>query len=84
MKAFVAAATISAASAIDTMTIKYINHLAKFEKLVKDIEEFEERLDNFTKFDKFVTDHKADGHDCSVGHNQFSDWSQDEYKSLLG
>ena len=84
MKAFAAAATIGAASAIDVMTLKYMNHLAKFGKIIKDVEEFEERFGHFAKFDEFVTEHNAEGHNYTVGHNQFSDWSQDEYKSLLG
>ena len=84
MKAFAAAATIGAASAIDVMTLKYMNHLAKFGKIIKDIEEFEQRFGHFAKFDKFVEEHNAEGHNYTVGHNQFSDWSHDEYKRLLG
>merc|ERR1712010_22940 len=52
--------------------------------IIKDIEEFEQRFGHFAKFDKFVEEHNAEGHNYTVGHNQFSDWSHDEYKRLLG
>merc|ERR1711934_1042907 len=66
MKAFAAAATIGAASAIDVMTLKYMNHLAKFGKIIKDIEEFEQRFGHFAKFDKFVEEHNPEGHTVTI------------------
>jgi len=84
MKAFAAAVTLGVASAIDVMELKYMNHLAKFGKMVDSLEEFAERLEFFRDLDNKIEEHNAGSHNFTLGHNQFSDWSHDEYKVLLG
>ena len=86
MKAFAAAiiAALTSAEQTSVMELKYMNHCAKFGKNVGDTEEFQTRLGHFAKADKTIEDHNAGSHNFTMGHNQFSDWSADEYKTLLG
>jgi len=84
MQIFAAALFIGAVSAIAEMEVKYINHLAKFGKNVADKEEFNTRLVYFGVLDEYITEHNAEGHNYTLGHNQFSDWSRTEYTSILG
>ena len=69
MKAFAAAACLGVASAIEVMELKYMNHLAKFGKIITSIEEFTERLVHFSRNDKYIEEHNAEGHNYTLGHN---------------
>ena len=31
-----------------------------------------------------IEEHNAGNHNFTMGHNQFSDWSADEFKQILG
>jgi len=48
------------------------------------IDEFKTRLEYFSTLDKFIEEENAKGHNYTLGHNQFSDWSRDEYTAMLG
>ena len=82
MKAFATAITMSVASALDEL--KYINYLAKFGKEINSVEEFATRLVHFSTLDEHIEEHNAGNHNYTLGHNQFSDWSREEYKAILG
>ena len=84
MKTFAAAVTLGVASALNTTELKYMNYLAQFGKNMASLEEFNLRQSFFAAVDQFIEEHNAEGHNYTVGHNQFSDWSHDEYRSLLG
>ena len=84
MKSFAAAITIGAVSALDATELKYMQHLAKFGKNLGNVEEFNRRLSYFSTLDQFIEEHNAEGHNYTLGHNQFSDWSRSEYTSMLG
>ena len=84
MKTFAAAVTLGVASAFTPMEFKYMQHLAKFGKNMASVEEFNQRMAIFGDLDKFIEEHKAEGHNYTLGRNQFSDWSHSEYTSLLG
>jgi cathepsin L len=84
MKTFAAALFIGAVSAVSEVELKYINHLAKFGKNLADKEEFNTRLSYFAVLDEVIEEHNAEGHNYTLGHNQFSDWSREEYTSILG
>ena len=83
MKAF-AAALAAVASAIDVTELKYMQYLAQFGKNMGSVEEFNERLVYFGVLDKYIEEHNAEGHNYTLGHNQFSDWSRTEYTNMLG
>ena len=83
MKAF-AAALAAVASAIDVTELKYMQYLAQFGKNMGSVEEFNQRLVYFSVLDKYIEEHNAEGHNYTLGHNQFSDWSRTEYTQMLG
>jgi len=81
MKSFAFAAVIGAATAFD---LDYINYMATHNKYINDVEEFAMRVANFKRVDAFIQEHNASNASYTAGHNQFSDWSDAEYKSILG
>jgi C1A family cysteine protease len=85
MKTFALALTVGAVSAINTAELSYMNHLAKFGRVISDITEFEARLALYTENDTEIEAHNAqNGKNFTLGHNQFSDWTHEEYKAILG
>ena len=84
MKSFAFAATIGAASAISTMELKYMQHIAEFGKNLADTNEFNMRLGHFSAIDNEINEINATYTNFQAGHNQFSDWSHEEYGQLLG
>ena len=93
MNKFAAALTAGLASAMDTVTpdlpiddiqSKYLMYLSKFGKAITTGEEFTTRLLNFANIDSKINEINAQGNSWIAGHNQFSDWSSDEFESLLG
>ena len=84
MKSFAAAITFGAVTAMNSMELKYMNHLAKFGRSLESVNEFATRLVYFSTLDQFIEDHNAGEHNFTLGHNQFSDMSQTEYTSMLG
>ena len=78
--AFSLCALFGASSALNTVEFEYMNYLAKFNKMYNDVDVFRARMENFSKADAFIKEHNASTEsNYSVGHNQFSDWSQAEY-----
>ena len=90
MKYLAIAILVGAANAYATtqkhFTIsKYIDYLAKFNKIaVNNFKEFEERMGNFLSNDSLIEMHNEDSSaSFKLGHNQFSDWHPIEYKNML-
>ena len=84
MKSFALALTFGAASALHQMELKYMNYLANFGKTINDLQEFEQRLEHFVATDADIELINSSGLSWTAGHNQFSDWSHEEYKGMLG
>ena len=85
MKTFAFAAVIGAASALYEHEFDYIQYAAKYNKVISnDAEEFAMRVKLFQISDEFIKEHNAMGNNYTVGHNQFSDWTTAEYRSILG
>jgi C1A family cysteine protease len=84
MKSFALALMAAGASAITEMELKYNQYLAEFGKTFNNVEEFNTRLQHFAELDAKIEAHNATESSFTLGHNQFSDWSHDEYKKLLG
>ena len=86
MKAFGATITLALASAaeISVMKLQYMNHVAKYGKYIDSADEFATRMGYFTEADKVIEKHNTGSHSFTMAHNQFSDWSKDEYEYLLG
>jgi len=85
MKTFALATLAGAASAsLSNIELKFINYLSAWGKQHETVEEFLTRLEYFAEIDRHIEAHNATESNFTLGHNQFSDWSRDEYKKLLG
>ena len=84
MKSFAFAALAAAASALNNVEFEYMNYMAQFNKYSNDMNEFQMRLEQFTATDAFIKENNASNASHVAGHNQFSDWTYAEYKSILG
>ena len=83
MRSFALALTFGAAHAIGGMEFEYMKYIAKFGKVLKTVEEFEQRLVNFMKTHHMIN--QLNGTESTThAHNQFSDWSREEYSAILG
>ena len=61
-----------------------MNYTAKFNKFYLQLELFEQRMSNFIRNDKIIKEHNATEASFTLGHNQFSDWTEEEYQKILG
>ena len=62
----------------------YFTFLAEYGRQISDVTEFNTRARYFNFVDDFINEHNASGKSWIAGHNQFSDWSPAEFKSILG
>ena len=84
MKTFALALTATAVTAFSDVEFKFMNYIAKFGKVMENLEEFETRLAHFIKAEEEITAHNATESNFKLGHNQFSDRSHEEYRQVLG
>ena len=87
MRAFSLAILAASAQAFITaessIKQKFMFYLAKFGKEYKCPYEFEMRFGMFAAIDSFIETHNAISLTSKLGHNQFSDWTTEEYESML-
>jgi C1A family cysteine protease len=84
---FAAAALLGAASAIEMeVENSYLAYVAEHGKSYGTEEEFKFRLNLYAQKVAFVREHNANviGNDATVGINHMADWTDAEYKRLLG
>ena len=81
---FAFATLVAAVSALDVNDFEYMNYLAQFNKAQNSVQEYNMRRDIFNEVDAFIKEHNASNASYRAGHNQFSDWTRAEYKSILG
>ena len=62
----------------------YLTHIAKFNRQFESVGEFLMRLENFTAAHEWIQEHNASGKNWRAGQSQFSDWTDAEYKAILG
>lgn len=85
MKNFIASLLcVGIASAIDQGTNDFMRHIQKYNLSYGTREEFEFRKNNFLELDKLIQEENSQNGNYTLGHNQFSTWTKDEYKRLLG
>ncbi len=85
MKSFAFAATLGLASALSSVELEYMNHVARFGKNIANVDEFVARLMNYVATDTAINEiNSQNGATWVAGHNQFSDWTHEEYGSMLG
>ena len=59
---------------------RYLSYLSAFNKQYTSIEEFSGRFEQFESKDKLITTFNSEPHKFKLGHNHFSDWTEDEYR----
>ena len=84
MKSFAFAAVAGMTAALEVHELEFMNYTAKFNKHYLQLELFEQRMSNFVRADKIIKEHNATEASYSLGHNQFSDWTEEEYQKILG
>jgi cathepsin F len=63
---------------------QFIQHIAEFGMSYGTKEEYQFRLNLFAEKHAAMAVANAENGTFTLGHNQFSTWTQDEYKKLLG
>ena len=63
---------------------EFVGHTTAFGLSYGTKEEFEFRFQLYEKKDKLINEHNAKDGSFALGHNQFSTWTSDEYKRILG
>ena len=91
MKTFAAFALAGVASASQVRELladhefKFLNFMAKWNRSYSTIEEYEQRLVNFVKKDLWIDETNANPlHTFTVGHNNFSDMTEEEFAHYTG
>ena len=84
MKSFAFAALAYAAAAIGTEELEFANYVARYNKVYEDMVEFAARFERFKYHNRLINEHNATDSNFKLGHNQFDDWTDDEYKAILG
>ena len=86
MKTFIAA-TLSAVVCAEELTAEFmhfINYVAKYNKSYESVAEFDMRKEIFLKTHAFIEESNSSGKQKHVsGHNKFSDWTDEEFKTIL-
>ena len=85
MKITYAAALFAAAvSAIDTDELDFMNYASKYGKAYDTVEEFIYRKEIFLAKNLLIKAHNSRPSNFKLGHNKFTDWSNDEMQVMLG
>ena len=66
------------------LTQQFVGHMNNFGLNYGTHEEFSFRMALFEKKDKIINEHNAKNPSYNLGHNQFSTWTNSEYKKVLG
>lgn len=86
MKSFVAAAIagLVAATPMSAMDYKFMYYVAHHNKSYATLEEYNARQAIFAAKDAEMVAENASQNSYVLAHNKFSDWTEAEYKSILG
>ena len=85
MQSFASIAVLaSAAAAFSAEELNFMNYVARFNKIYEDVEDFALRLERFVHNHRVITEHNATKQNFTLGENQFTDWTDAEYKAILG
>lgn len=82
--AAIALAGFAAATPMADIEYKFINYVAKYGKSYGTKEEYAFRLERFAKIDAEIIKINAEQSSFRLGHNKFSDYTEFEYKRMLG
>jgi len=81
MKSFVALALAGAASAtlMDSVDYEFMKYITAHNKRYATKEEFDLRKELFKNTSQVIAEHNAKNLSSKMGHNKFSDWTEDEF-----
>jgi C1A family cysteine protease len=83
MRGFIAAALAASVNAVvDSNDLKFINYMTKFAKDYVTFEEYKLRKEWFIKSEGEINQLNSSQSDSVHAHNQFSDWTEEEYKRM--
>jgi len=83
MKTFCLAALLGAVSAFSEIEGAFLGYITQFGKSYSNMAEYEMRLREFAVKHAVIAQHNATEESFKLGHNQFSDWTDAEYKAIL-
>ena len=84
MKSLTFVALTSVAAAISADELEFTNYVARYNKVYEDIKEFALRFERFSHWHRIISEHNNSNYvNFTLGHNQFSDWTDSEYKAIL-
>ena len=84
MKTIAFAAFVGAAAAMSEIESAFLGYITEYGKSYSSMAEYETRLRNFAVKHAFIQEENNQGNSWVAGHNHMSDWTEEEYKSLLG
>ena len=62
----------------------FMNHVSEWGLSYATIEEFNFRFERFMETQEEIIEHNSAGNTWTIGHNEFSTWTEGERKGLLG
>jgi len=82
--ALLAVAPLAAASSLENQ-FEFVQWVSKHGKSYPTVEEYTVRFANWIKKNEWLVNHRATAVDATytVDHNQFSDWSEEEFQAIL-
>ena len=86
MQSFFALAFAGVASAtlMQSSDYDFMRYITKFNKRYDTVEEFNLRKELYKFADHEIEEFNARSTTSKMGHNKFSDWTEDEYQQLMG
>ena len=88
MKAFIISALAACAQAfsLTQVELRFVHHLAEHNKQILSLDDYATRLTRFQQIDDLIELHNESPLSAQflMGHNKFSDWSEEEFRKLLG
>mmetsp|Transcript_9463 Transcript_9463/g.9185 ORF Transcript_9463/g.9185 Transcript_9463/m.9185 type:complete len:332 (-) Transcript_9463:39-1034(-) len=71
-------------STVDELDLQFTQFTTQFDKNYQNEDEYNFRRSIFEKNLKVINEHNAEGKSWTLGTNEFTDWTDEEYKSMLG
>ena len=69
--------------ALSEIESAFLGYITQFGKSYSSVAEYEMRLRNFAVKHAVIEAHNETGEAYKLGHNKMSDWSEEEYNSIL-
>jgi len=83
MKSFILASLAASTLALSEIESSFLSFISEYERNYGTLEEYGFRLSQFVRAHREIEEHNAKETSWKLGHNQFSDWTIEEYEALL-